>query len=230
MELACLSPPSTRRKQGRAREATTRWLNKPGVLEAQREKARLRAARSPTNLTNCGQTRNRERKKSEALAEVTVHTDGPTDNVPDQYDLDSDTEPFTSFLRSSVASRTPTLPELRLSIDEWKSDWGPESGWLKKFDESLRKAREKGLASTDRFFKECEIHAREGRRFLRLLRQVASTTCSLQRGRQLDTCLQIFDLLEVVLAEVKFFEVKLDEYAPAVPYSKVSDARYYSGM
>ncbi|KAI5999531.1 hypothetical protein EDD15DRAFT_2150986, partial [Pisolithus albus] len=123
---------------------------------------------------------------------------------------------------------TPTLLELRLSIDEWKSDWGPESGWLKKFDESLRKAREKGLASTDRFFKECEIHACDGRHFLHLLRRVASTTRSQQGGRQLDTCLQIFDLLEVVLAEVKFFEIKVDEYAPAVPYSKVSDARYYS--
>ncbi|KAI5983048.1 hypothetical protein EDD15DRAFT_2179686, partial [Pisolithus albus] len=96
-----------------------------------------------------------------------------------------------------------------------------------RFDESLRKARKKGLASTDRFFKECEIHTREGRSFLRILRRIASTTRSTQWR---DTYLQIFDLLEVILAEVKFFEVKLDEYAPAVPYSKVSDARYYSGL
>ncbi|KAI6096540.1 hypothetical protein EDD16DRAFT_1500188, partial [Pisolithus croceorrhizus] len=115
-------------------------------------------------------------------------------------------------------------------VDKWKSDWGPESVWLKKFDESLRKAREKGLASTNRFFTECKVHAREGRRFLCLLQQFANTTCSMQRGRQLDTYLQIFDLLEVVLSEVRFFEIKLDEYAPAVPYSQVSDARYYSGM
>ncbi|KAI6011942.1 hypothetical protein BKA83DRAFT_4131273 [Pisolithus microcarpus] len=113
-------------------------------------------------------------------------------------------ELFTSFLCSSMASQTLTPLELWLSIDEWKLDWGPESRWLKKFDKSLRKACKKGL--------------------------VASTTCSQQWGHQLDTCLQIFDLLEVVLAEVKFFEVKLDEYAPAVPYSKVLDARYYSGM
>ncbi|KAI6111208.1 hypothetical protein F5141DRAFT_1003586 [Pisolithus sp. B1] len=52
----------------------------------------------------------------------------------------------------------------------------------------------------------------------------------MQWGHQLDTYLQIFDLLEVVLSEAKFFEIKLDKYAPAVPYSLVSNARYYSGM
>ncbi|KAI5981559.1 hypothetical protein EDD15DRAFT_2379385 [Pisolithus albus] len=192
-------------------------LSPHSVLEAQREKARLRAAR------------NRERKRAKALA-GDVLSDGTVNRVPDQCDIYGDTESVSTFLHSSAASPTPTLPHLRLSIDAWKSDWGPESAWLKKFDESLRKAREKGLASTDRFFKECEVHACEGRRFIRLLRQTASTARGTQRGRQLDTFLQIFDLLEVVLAEVKFFEVKLDEYAPAVPYSKVSDARYYSGM
>ncbi|KAI6094751.1 hypothetical protein EDD16DRAFT_1502779 [Pisolithus croceorrhizus] len=52
----------------------------------------------------------------------------------------------------------------------------------------------------------------------------------MQWGCQLDTYLQIFDLLEVILSEVRFFEIKLDKYAPAVPYSQVSDARYYSRM
>ncbi|KIK13519.1 hypothetical protein PISMIDRAFT_17939 [Pisolithus microcarpus 441] len=168
------------------------------------------------------------RKKAEALAEVNIRNNGIVDPIPDHCDLDDHTQSISSLLHSSTAGPTPTLPELRLSIDEWRSDWGPEGGWLMRFDESLRKAREKGLASTDRFFKECEIHAREGHRLLRLLRRLTSTTRSTQWGRQRDTYLQIFDLLEVVLAEVKFFEVKLDEYAPAVPYSKVSDARYYT--
>ncbi|KAI6006891.1 hypothetical protein EDD15DRAFT_2357936 [Pisolithus albus] len=188
------------------------------VLEAQREKARLCAAR------------NRERKKAECLAGVSSRTVGAIEGASDQCDLDDDAEPIMSSLHSSTAGPIPTLPELQLSVDEWKSDWGPESVWLKKFDESLRNAQEKGLASIDRFFTECEVHVREGRRILHLLRQVASTTRSIQRGRQLDTYLQIFDLLEVVLSEVKFFEIKLDEYAPAVPYSHVSDARYYNGM
>ncbi|KAI6010459.1 hypothetical protein EDC04DRAFT_2610197 [Pisolithus marmoratus] len=119
-------------------EATTQWLNKPSVLEAQWEKA---------HLCTAWQTRNHERKKNEALAEVNVHTDGPIDSIPDQYDLD----------------------KLWLSIGEWKSDWGPEGKWLKKYDKSLHKAHEKGLANTDHFFKECEIHACEGHHFLHLL-------------------------------------------------------------
>ncbi|KAI6011999.1 hypothetical protein BKA83DRAFT_18197 [Pisolithus microcarpus] len=209
------------RKASKQREATIRWLNKPGILEAQREKARLRAAR---------QTRNCERKKAESIAGVHSRSAGPIEHIPDQSHLDDDVDLITSSLHSSAAGLIPTLPELRLSIDEWKSDWGPESVWLKKFDESLCKAWEKGLASTDRFFTECEDHAREGHCLLRLLQQFASTMRSIQQGRQVDTYLQIFNLLEVVLSEVKFFEIKLDEYAPAVPYSQVSDARYYSGM
>ncbi|KAI5992431.1 hypothetical protein EDD15DRAFT_2197015 [Pisolithus albus] len=198
-------------KASRQCMATTRWLNKPGVLEAQREKARLCTAR----------------KKAEVLAGVNVFSNETTNRILDQCDADGNTE---SFLHSSAVIPIPTLPDLRLSIDAWKSDWGPESAWLKKFDESLRKACEKGLASTDRFFKECEVHAHEGCRFIHFLRKTSSTTCGMQWERQLDTFLQIFDLLEVVLVEVKFFEVKLDEYAPAVPYSKVSNARYYSGL
>ncbi|KAI5994857.1 hypothetical protein EDC04DRAFT_2534168, partial [Pisolithus marmoratus] len=113
-------------------------------------------------------------------------------------------------------------------IDEWKLDWGPESRWLKALNESLCKACKKGLANTDCFFKECEIHACKGHCLLCHLQQISSNMHGLQQDHQLNTYLQIFDLLEVILVEVKFFEVKLDEYAPAVPYSKVSDARYYS--
>ncbi|KAI6101305.1 hypothetical protein F5141DRAFT_1066044 [Pisolithus sp. B1] len=155
-------------KASRQCVAMTQWLNKPGVLEAQWEKACLCAAQ------------NQERKKVKPLARVNVCSNRDINCIPDQCGIDGHTE-STSFLHSITASPTPTLPDLQLSIDVWKSDWGPESVWLKKFNESLHKAR-------------------------------------------------IFDLLGAVLAEVKFFEVKLDEYAPAVPYSKVSDARYYSGM
>ncbi|KAI6021071.1 hypothetical protein EDC04DRAFT_2607345 [Pisolithus marmoratus] len=174
-----LDMPSPHQKQSLAVHPTTRWLNKPGVLEAQWEKVHLCAAW----------------KKVEVLA-GDVFSDKASNRIPDQCDVDDDSESASISLHLGTASPTPTLLDLQLSIDGWKSDWGPESTWLKKFDECLRKACEKGLASTDHFFRECEI----------------------------------FDLLEVVLLEVKFFEVKLDEYAPAVPYSKVSDARYYSGM
>ncbi|KAI6150233.1 hypothetical protein EDD17DRAFT_1513586 [Pisolithus thermaeus] len=166
-------------KASKQHKATTQWLNKPSVLEAPWEKVHLHVA---------WQTRNCERKKTESLTEVSSRSIGAIEHMLDQCNL----------------GPVPTLLELWLSVDEWKSDWGPESVWLKKFDESLHKAWEKGL--------------------------FASTMHSMQWGHQLDTYLQIFDLLEVVLSEAKFFEIKLDKYAPAVPYSQVSNARYYSGI
>jgi len=38
---------------------------------------------------------------------------------------------------------------------------------------------------------------------------------------------QVFDLLTTLLAELRFFEVKLDEYAPVFPLSRISEACYY---
>lgn len=37
--------------------------------------------------------------------------------------------------------------------------------------------------------------------------------------------IQIYDLLSAALTEVVFFELKLDEYAPAVPFSRLSEVR-----
>ncbi|KAI6020780.1 hypothetical protein BKA83DRAFT_4126718 [Pisolithus microcarpus] len=117
-------------------------------LEGQQEKAHLHAAWfRPANLTNCGQTSNHERKKAEALAEVNICNDGIVDPILDHCDLDGHMQLISSLLHSSMAGPTPTLPELWLSIDEWRSDWGPEGRWLMRFDKSLRKAHEKGLAT-----------------------------------------------------------------------------------
>ncbi|KAI6098186.1 hypothetical protein F5141DRAFT_1010960 [Pisolithus sp. B1] len=38
---------------------------------------------------------------------------------------------------------------------------------------------------------------------------------------------QVFDLLTSVLTELCFFEVKLDDYAPISPLSRVSESSYY---
>ena len=42
-----------------------------------------------------------------------------------------------------------------------------------------------------------------------------------------DSYEQVFDLLTSLLTELRFFEVKLDEYAPVFPLFWVSEARYY---
>lgn len=49
-------------------------------------------------------------------------------------------------------------------------------------------------------------------------------------GEITDLFMQGYDLVLAITSEVKFFEVKLDEYAPAVPMTKISDVRSYSGL
>lgn len=45
--------------------------------------------------------------------------------------------------------------------------------------------------------------------------------------RAADLYEQVFDLLTSLLTELRFFEVKLDDYAPISPLSQISEARYY---
>ena len=45
-----------------------------------------------------------------------------------------------------------------------------------------------------------------------------------------DLFLQGYEMVVAVTSEVKFVEVKLDEYAPAVPLIKLSNVRSYSGL
>ena len=123
-----------------------------------------------------------------------------------------------------------TLPELRVAIHDWQTEWEPEADWDRNFNLALRRAREKSWGSADQFFKECETHARVGRRFIRALRQLVQELCR-SRGPQDKLCdmfLQVFDLLITIVSEVKFFEVKLHEYAPSNPLSKCSDIRMYT--
>jgi len=57
-----------------------------------------------------------------------------------------------------------------------------------------------------------------------------SITCKGFMGmgyKVLDLYEQVFDLLTTLLAELCFFEVKLDEYAPVFPLSQISEACYY---
>jgi hypothetical protein len=70
----------------------------------------------------------------------------------------------------------------------------------------------------------------EGREILRDLKFVASVSCNSTYNEIRDLFIQGFEMAIAVTSEVKFFEVKLDEYAPATPMSKLSDIRCYSCM
>ena len=119
---------------------------------------------------------------------------------------------------------------LRLQVTNWAYGWGPESMWEKTFNDQLGTAQEKGRAAVDRFFNDCDGHAQEGREILRDLKFVAEVSCNSTPDEIRDLFLQGYEMVMAVASEVKFFEVKLDEYAPAVPSTAMTDIRIYTTM
>ena len=126
--------------------------------------------------------------------------------------------------------KNPDICSLRLQVVNWQVGWGAENLWEREFSTGLRVAREEGRAAVDRFFQTCERHAKAGRQILKDLRGVGLASHIGTAGKIRDVFLQTYDLILSVASEVKFFEVKLDEFAPAVAMTKVSDVRFYSGM
>ncbi|KIJ58760.1 hypothetical protein HYDPIDRAFT_33826 [Hydnomerulius pinastri MD-312] len=158
--------------------------------------------------------------EAEACGANSTLVDGPDSNhqtLPQEFDPCHSDHPGAY-----------TLPELRHAINLWQTDWGTEAEWDRGFHLSLCNAQEDGSRMTDLFFVGIESHASEGRRLLRALRQVVKAMGRGPRGRNEDLFLQVYDLVVVVMSEVKFFEVKLHEYAPSVPLSKLSDYRTYN--
>ncbi|KAI5997119.1 hypothetical protein EDD15DRAFT_2517636 [Pisolithus albus] len=123
------------------------------VREEQREKARLRAAR------------NRTRKR---IVEDETTTRNPTSTT---LGVSPHTE-SDSYLHPLACSELPSLKKVRQLIADWKSEWGVESTWPKKFHEQLRRAQGDGRLATDLFFSQCEVHVEEGRQLVWLLRSI----------------------------------------------------------
>jgi len=138
------------------------------------------------------------------------------------------TEPVPLNMQGDIASN---IRALRIKIVNWSYSWGPESLWEKRFNDEVRLARDRGgHRAVDHFFLEFEQHTNEGREIMYDLKFVAAVSCNSTHDEIRDLFLQGFEMVTAVTSEVKFFEVKLDEYAPSVPMTKVSDVRYYSGM
>ncbi|KAG1760640.1 hypothetical protein EDD22DRAFT_848374 [Suillus occidentalis] len=142
----------------------------------------------------------------------------------EQHDASSDDD--ATYLPRTSNIKLQTIQDLQVSICGWQYDWGPANIWEKTFNEKLRLAQDRGNCAVSRFFDQCEQHTSGGRALLADLKRIAYAPCS--NGRQArDRCIHLYDLVFDVLSEVKFFEVKLDEYAPAVPLSRLSSTRYY---
>ena len=156
-------------------------------------------------------------------------TETPEDSYLD-HDQASTGSRWQSTHQDSMDPLPSTLPELRVAIHDWQTEWEPKADWDCNFNLALRRAREKSWGSADRFFRECEAHAHMGRCFICVLRQLVQELCRGRgsRDKLCDIFLQAFDLLVAVVSEIKFFEVKLHEYAPSNPLSKCSDVRMYA--
>ncbi|KAG2112412.1 hypothetical protein DEU56DRAFT_919876 [Suillus clintonianus] len=142
----------------------------------------------------------------------------------ERHDASSDDD--ATYLPRTGKIKLQNIQDLQVSICEWQYDWGPANIWEKTFNEKLRLAQDRGNCAVSRFFDQCEQHTSDGRALLADLKRVAYAPCS--NGKQArDRCIHIYNLVFDVLSEVKFFEVKLDEYAPAVPLSRLSSTRYY---
>ncbi|KAG1871808.1 hypothetical protein DFJ58DRAFT_652397, partial [Suillus subalutaceus] len=121
-----------------------------------------------------------------------------------------------------------TVEDVRIAISDWQFNWGPENMWEKQFNDCLCAQQEcnSTFRLVDTFFSICEDHVQSGREILSDLRKIAVGYC--RNGRVMkDKFIQIYDMLTVILSEVRFFEVKLDEYAPSIPASRLSSVRYY---
>ena len=99
-------------------------------------------------------------------------------------------------------------------------DWGPKNPWDLEFNTQLSIVRDDGQRAVDTFFRNCETHTIEGREILRDLKFVASVSCNSTHDEIRDLFIQGFEMAIAVTSEVKFFEVKLDEYAPVTSTSK----------
>jgi hypothetical protein len=116
---------------------------------------------------------------------------------------------------------------VQFAVSEGQFNWGPESSWEKQFNDQLQLHREwPARSAVDDFFSLCDTHVQAGQEILYDLRYLANANCRSGRVRR-DRCIQLYDMLEMVLPEVKFFEVKLDEYALSIPSSRLSSVCYY---
>lgn len=146
------------------------------------------------------------------------------ESTPELEEPVSDLTPAVhkSHHRGSIRARTR---DIRMQVNLWSCDWGPENTWEIGFQRRLKKARQTN--QVDAFFEDLEVHAKKGRSFLHMLKNVGAGECLGDIGVLLDLFTQGIEMGIQVASEVKFFEVKLDEYAPVASTNAESEFRYY---
>jgi hypothetical protein len=143
-------------------------------------------------------TRGKRRKRSSSLPPTLPD---PTPSLdPDRHD-------------DSIAIR---IRNIRFRYLNWTYDWGPANLWERKFNKLLHEARRISQVDVDELFEELDKHACRGRDILKELKYVGAGACTGEYGVFIDLFVQGFEMAVDITSEVKFFEVKLDEYAPCL--------------
>lgn len=126
--------------------------------------------------------------------------------------------------KGSIQSR---MKDIRSTTIAWSWDWGPENAWEVKFQRKMKQARDRGGGAVDIFIEDIELHAKQGRTILHRLRSIQiGRSLGEPESNLLDFFAQALEMGIQITSEVKFFEVKLDEYAPVVTKHQESTLRY----
>lgn len=105
-----------------------------------------------------------------------------------------------------------------IKVHNWtyvdKRSWGPETRWSEAFNEDLEEAEAVGPRRHEQLFRSFNIHCTQGREMLEQLKGVGNMTWTVCSDPELerDTFLQTYELLTIVLSEVKFLELKIDQH------------------
>ncbi|KIM75797.1 hypothetical protein PILCRDRAFT_91919 [Piloderma croceum F 1598] len=128
--------------------------------------------------------------------------------------------PRNENARGSVPPFHSKLPMILPAPSQAQS---PENLWEARFNKLLDNATRESKVAIDELFLELEEHACEGRDILTDVKYAGSGRCDEEYGVLMDLFVQGFKLVVCLTSEIKFFEVKLDEFAPATPIDSLSD-------
>ncbi|EGO04890.1 hypothetical protein SERLA73DRAFT_149228 [Serpula lacrymans var. lacrymans S7.3] len=116
---------------------------------------------------------------------------------------------------------------IECAFGAWGIGWGPQSGWNKHFHRELDFARVKRQLGVDYLFLRWDEHVRVGRVILGRIKLFILTHLGRTAPTELiAVSLRIFEMIVSLMLEVRFFELKLEEYVAVVPPNKVSDIKY----
>ncbi|KAF7976959.1 hypothetical protein HWV62_5020 [Athelia sp. TMB] len=224
---SCDYPPWRAHTHMTQKEATARYKAKPGKAEHIKEVDRRRAARRREKA------RVAKLLKDHPLPSSDLDTEDSEDQESTQSRTQEDTGEQESHqdVRFLIASQCSdprdisfNIRKLRVDHTLWTMNWGPESLWENEFTHELASFTQ--LGQVNEYFIRLERHTIAGRNLISQIQGLGDLrTSTVDPDLIRDMFLQGFDLLTVVLAEVKFFEVKLDEYAPTIPAKHVSSIR-----